>query len=164
MRIGQGTKHHIDIMFLMVLFLIFTFSAISLLLMAVNSYRTVVNASEENASARTAAAYIKEVCHQHDEGGAIAVQSLEGQKAIVIDEGEGYKLYIYAYDGALMELNAKDDSGAGAADGDVIMELTSMEISQYEDFDAIRVDITDTYGNEQEVDICLTSKEGTNGD
>ena len=157
---GRQAKHNIDIMFLMVVFLIFTFSAVSVLLMAINSYRSVVNASESTASARTAAAYMREVIHQHDEEGKIWVGTFEGNVCVTIDEGEGYYLYLYEYDGAIRELNAKEGSGATPDFGDKIIDVKSMDIATKEDGNIIEITIIDNYDNEEVVDIYLKSKAG----
>ena len=82
-------KHSMDIIFLMVLFLIFTFSAVSVLLMAVNSYRSVVYANEENANTRTAVAYVREQVRANDNAGAIEIGNFDGTKAIKIKKDDG---------------------------------------------------------------------------
>ena len=155
---GRLRKHNIDIMFLMVLFLIFTFSAVSVLLMAVNSYRAVVYANESNANARTATAYIREEVRQHDNGGAVSIDEIDGIKCIKMPEGSGYSLYIYEYEGNLMELEAKDGAGITADFGNKILEINGMEISQDNPAE-INIQIEDISGNKQEVIIGLKSVE-----
>ncbi len=150
-----GRKYHIDLMFLIVLFLVFTCSAVSVLLVAINSYRSVVRTSEEQASARVMSSYIREAVHQNDQGGNIYVGLLDGNKAIVIDQGQGYYRYIYQYDGYLMELNAAQDSGATADFGDKITAVTDMSIDQ--EGNLITVELEDDYGNSEDVVIALRS-------
>ncbi len=159
MKKGHVKKHNIDIMFLMVLFLIFTFSAVSVLLMAVNSYRAVVNSNESNSNARTAIAYIRETVRQHDEAGAIDIAKFDGVSAIKMSEGEGYNLYIYQYDGYLMELEAKDGAGISAEFGNKILEINSLDFSWEKDKNLILVQIEDASGNNQEVSIGIKSVE-----
>ncbi len=158
MKKGHAKKHNIDIMFLMVLFLIFTFSAVSVLLMAVNSYRAVVNSNESNSNARTAIAYIRETVRQHDEAGAIDIAKFDGVSAIEMSEGEGYNLYIYQYDGYLMELEAKDGAGIKAEFGNKILEINSLDFSWQKGKNLILVQIEDASGNNQEVNIGIKSK------
>lgn len=152
-------KHNIDFMFLMILFLIFTFSAVSVLLMAVNSYRSVVNANEQATDARAAMAYLREVIHKNDVASTISIGSFDGIDCVVIaDESGEYSRYIYAYDGYLMELMAKDDSGATPEFGDKILEVNSFEVEWLdEDKDAIEATIEDTSGNTHVVDIAVKS-------
>ena len=156
---GRLRKHNIDIMFLMVLFLIFTFSAVSVLLMAVNSYRSVVFANETNANARTATAYIREEVRQHDSEGAVSVGEIDGIKCIQMSEGSEYSLYIYEYGGCLMELEAKDGAGATADFGNKILEINDMEIKQNGE-NEIDIEIEDISGNKNSVVIGLKSSEG----
>ncbi len=156
---GRIRKHNIDIMFLMVLFLVFTFSAVSVLLMAVNSYRSVVYANEANANARTASAYIREVVRQHDKSGMVNIDSLDGIPCIRMSEGSGYSLYIYEYQGNLMELESKDGAGITADFGNKILEINGMDISEG-DGNTINIEIEDVSGTKQSVVIGLKSLEG----
>lgn len=150
-------KHHIDILFLMLLFLIFTFSAVSVLLMAISSYKNVVNSSEKNSSARILSAYIREVIHQNDVYGSVTVDSLEGIDCIKIAQTEGYNLYIYAYDGYLMELNASDNSGATPEFGDKISKIKDMSIESKNEGRIIEIILSDDLGNSKKVDVSVKS-------
>ncbi len=150
-------KHNIDIMFLMVLFLVFTFSAVSVLLMSVNSYRSVVLANEANANARTATSYIRELVRQHDKEGAVGIDKFDGRDCIRCIDEAGYSLYIYEYDGYLMELEAKDGSGATADFGSKILAVNSIAFENI-DPDTLRVTIEDAAGETEEVIIGVKSR------
>ena len=158
MNRGVGKKHHIDIMFLMIVFLIFTFSAVSVLIMAINSYRNVVTASESNGSARIASAYIREIVHQNDIGGNVYISKLDGVDCLKVEESEDYSIYIYEYGGYLRELNCKEDSGATVDFGDKIMEITALSFEELEGGDAVEICVTDTYGNDEIIDIAVIAK------
>ena len=149
-------KHNIDIMFLMILFLIFTFSAVSVLLMAINSYRHVVFANEENANTRAATAYIREKVRQHDSAECLEITDLDGITAIKMDEGEGYALYIYYLDGYLMELEAKERSGVTADFGNKLFEINGMDIS-WKNNQLIEIEVEETTGEKKVVDIGIKS-------
>ena len=157
MNKGKGRKHNIDIMFLMILFLIFTFSAVSVLLMAVNSYRSFVTANESNANARTAIAYIREAVRQHDSGGAVDISQIDGTDCIRMSEGEGFYLYVYEYDGYLMALEAKEGSGVTADFGDKILKINSMDFEKDSDSNTIYVNIEDENGEKEQVSIGIKS-------
>lgn len=152
----RAKKHNIDIMFLMILFLIFTFSAVSVLLMAVNSYKAVVKANEENAGTRAATAYIREKVRQHDRAGAIEITEIDGNQAIRMEEAEGYSLYIYYMDGYLMELNAKDGAGVTADFGNKLIEIKGMSFS-WVDNQLIEVQVQEKNGINQVVEIGIKS-------
>lgn len=157
MSSGKSRKHNIDIMFLMILFLIFTFSAVSVLLMAVNSYRSVVYANESNADTRTAVAYIREAVRQHDSAGAIDISTIDGIDCIRMSEGGEYYRYIYEYDGYLMELEAKEGSGATADFGSKILQINALEVSMENSSDTIDVDIENANGEKEHVTIGIKS-------
>ncbi|MCR4567628.1 MAG: DUF4860 domain-containing protein [Pseudobutyrivibrio sp.] len=161
MKKGRIQKHNIDIMFLMVLFLIFTFSAVSVLLMAVNSYKSVVSANETNSNARTAIAYIRETVRQHDDDGEVTIDEFDGTKAIKMSEGEGYSLYIYQHDGYLMELEAKDDAGITAEFGNKILQVDSLDFSWKNQSKTLLVQIEDAAGKKQEVSIGIKSNKNS---
>ena len=158
MNKGRIRKHNIDIMFLMILFLIFTFSAVSVLLMSVNSYRAVVYANEENADTRTGIAYIREQVRQHDENGAVEIVDLDGVSAIRMTEEEGYYLYIYSLEDHLMELEAKEGSGVTADFGNKILEIGSLDF-QWAGEGLLKITLEDKNGNTQLVDIAVKSAE-----
>ncbi len=159
MKKGRLRKHNIDIMFLMVLFLIFTFSAVSVLLMAVNSYRSVVYANESNANARTAIAYIREEVRQHDADGAISLDTFDGTDCIKMEISDEYNIYIYEYNGYLMELEAKEGSGATVDFGNKILEVNSLTFSEGNTKNTINVQVVDSLGKEQNVVIGVRSME-----
>ncbi|SDB28386.1 protein of unknown function [Pseudobutyrivibrio sp. YE44] len=153
---GKVRKHNIDVMFLMILFLIFTFSAVSVLLMAVNSYKSVVYANEENANARTAIAYIREKVRQNDKAGAVQVDTFDGVDAIKLASEDGIVVYIYCYDGYLMEMETKEGAEVTADFGNKIMEVKDMAISGSEN-QLIHVTVTDTSEKTSDVSIAVKS-------
>lgn len=159
MQKNHGPKHNIEVMFLMVLFLILTFSAVSVLLLSINSYRKVASSSESNASARTAVAYIKEMVRQNDDG-SVSMAKLGGLDAIKISQEQDSCIYIYEYEGNLCELNAKDSAGASWKDGTTIMELVSVEFKEIKNSNVIELEIGDVYGNKETIDICLRASGG----
>ena len=153
----RGRKHNIDVMFLMILFLIFTFSAVSVLLLAVNSYRAVVEANEKNSNTRAATAYIREKVRQHDKAGSIEIADIDGYEAIKMEEGEGYYLYIYYMDGYLMELEAKDDAGVTADFGNQLLKINGLEFS-WKNNQLIEVEVEEATGIKRVVDIGIKSE------
>ena len=156
---GTGKKHYTDIMFLMVLFLVFTMCSISVLVMAISSYKGVVYSSEKNSSARIASSYIREVVHQNDRGGNVSLSRFDGVDAVVIELEGDAKLYIYEYGGYLRELNALPESGASCEDGAKIMPVTAIEMTANHKGNLIDITIADEYENSQHVSISVKSSE-----
>ena len=149
-------KHSMDIIFLMVLFLIFTFSAVSVLLMAVNSYRSVVYANEENANTRTAVAYVREQIRANDSSGNIDISDFDGIKAIKITKEDGIILYMYSYDGYLMEMETKEGADVTPDFGNKIIEIRDMDFDWINN-QLIEVDVVDASNNQEVVKIGIKS-------
>ena len=150
-------KHSMDIIFLMVLFLIFTFSAVSVLMMAVNSYKSVVYANEENANTRTAIAYVREQIRANDRAGDIELTDFDGTEAIKITKEEGIILYMYCLDGYLMELETKEGADVTADFGNEIIEIKDMEFNWINN-QLLEVDVVDASNNKEIVKIGIKSK------
>ena len=141
------------------MFLLFTFSAIVLLLLAVNFYRSIVERGEKNESARVAIAYIREVIHQNDEQGEISVTEFDGVPCIRIMQTEDYVLYLYLKEGELRELYTKEGAKVSSADGQTIMRLKEMAFSMQEP-NTIVVECEDMAGNQEKVFIGIRSALG----
>ncbi len=159
MRRGTERKHNIDILFQMAVFFMFTFSAILLLLLAVNFYRSIVDRSEKNESARVAVAYIREVIHQNDKQGGISLTEFDKLPCIKIQQEEDYVLYLYLKDGELRELYTKEGAQVSSGDGQKLMELTSMNFSMKGE-GVLLVECEDVWGNQEQVLIGIRSSQG----
>ena len=116
----QSRKHHIiDILFPISLYFVFTVSALTVLLLATNVYRTTTENSALNFNANTSLSYITEKIHQNDTEGAVSIGSFDGHQALILKQHYNdteYVTYIYV------------DVGSGK----VILPLQSldMEMSQ----------------------------------
>lgn len=159
MRRETERKHNIDILFQMVVFLLFTFSAILLLLLAVNFYRSTVEKSERNQSARVAVSYIREVIHQNDEQGGISLTQFDGVPCIRLKQAEDYVLYLYLKEGELRELYTKEGAQVSSADGQRIMQLRQLDCSMLRP-ELLLIECEDIQGNREQVLISLRSTAG----
>ncbi|MCF0130977.1 MAG: DUF4860 domain-containing protein [Pseudobutyrivibrio sp.] len=157
MKLKKAQRHSVDLVFLIVLFLIFTFSSVSVILVSINSYKAVVEAGEENSSARTAVAYVREVIHQNDSNGGVGLCTFENRSAIGIDIGNDYMLYIYEYDKHLMELYAKVGAPVSVEAGEAVMEVQSFEVTEPE-ANIINISVVDNMGNYEKVVISTKSE------
>lgn len=126
----SGKKHYAHIMFILLIFMLFTFSGVSALLLAVNSYKNIVDSESETADYRNNVSYLREVVHQKDVDGKLKITKIEGGDAIVIDVSDEYAQYIYVSDGYLRELLAKKDGDIAPGFGEKIMEATNLKIIQ----------------------------------
>ena len=124
-------KHMIDFLFPIVLFFVFALSALVVILLAANIYRSSTEGSTMNFTANTSLSYISEKIHQGNEAGAVYPGTLDGTDALIIEQDYNdtlYKTWIYYYDGALRELFALDGAAISPSDGTALLELTDFEM------------------------------------
>ncbi len=151
-------QHSIDILFLLVIFLLFAFSGATLLVLATHFYQSTVARSEENSSARVAAAYVREVLHQNDSSEACNISEFDGTSCLRIPQEEDYVLYLYYYDGELKELYTKEDAVVSAGNGQKILELQSFSIEEIAT-GVFEMECEDSLGNFERVIVSHKSSE-----
>lgn len=131
MEFNGERKHMVDILFVLTLFFVFALSALTLVVLGANVYRSTVDHMDESFTDRTSYAYVTQKLRQNDEAGALSVGEFGGCNACVITQEINntiYNTYIYAYDGYLCELLARADMDMGPEDGTKILELGEFEI------------------------------------
>lgn len=146
----QPRKHHIiDILFPISLYFVFTVSALTVLLLATNVYRTTTENSALNFNANTSLSYITEKIHQNDTEGAVSIGSFDGHQALILKQhynGTEYVTYIYVSEGNLMELYTKSSADVDAGSGKVILPLQSLDMEMPQS-DLLHLTCTDTQGH-----------------
>ncbi|MBO4899687.1 MAG: DUF4860 domain-containing protein [Lachnospiraceae bacterium] len=133
MEFNGERKHMVDILFVLTLFFVFALSALTLVVLGANVYRSTVNHMDESFTDRTSYAYVTQKLRQNDESGALSVGEFGGCNACIITQEINntiYNTYIYAYDGYLCELLTRADMDMGPEDGTRILELNDFEIEQ----------------------------------
>lgn len=129
-------KHMVDILFVLTLFFVFALSALTLIILGANIYRTTVDHMEESFTDRTSYAYITQKLRQSDEEGALSIGTIGSEDALVVTSEINstiYKTYIYSYDGYLCELLARADMDMDASAGTKIIEVDSFSIEPIND-------------------------------
>ena len=144
----EGSNHVIDMIFVVALLFLFVMSALMLIALGSSIYRQSVNTMQENTESRTAYAYITEKLRQYDAEGSIRADKFHGQNALVISsrvDGTEYLTYLYEYEGSLMELIARADSGdIPARQGQKIMDISSFDVKPMGDgIFKMNVELTD---------------------
>lgn len=160
MKKQRNREHSVDMLFLVVIFLIFTFSALALLLLSVNFYRETVESSERSENARGATAYMREVIHQNDSNGGVELAEFDGIPCLRILEEDGYILYIYLMDGELKELYTREGAQISAGDGQNIMELKELTMEEVET-GVFRITCEDA--SEQRETVIISEKSSAGG-
>ena len=128
-RSNHSKTKKIEFVFPVMIFFVFTLSALIVILFAAQIYQQTVADAAMNYNANTSLAYVREKIHQHDNG-RIGTTTFDGCDAIVMREelgGETYATYIYAYDGMLRELFIKDEmaDSFSASSGQQILSVES---------------------------------------
>ena len=130
----QGEKKHmVDILFVLTLFFVFALSALTLIILGANIYRTTVDHMDESFTTRTSYAYITQKIRQNDESDALAIGKLGNENALIMTSEVNntiYKTYIYSHDGYLCELLARADMDMDPSAGTRIIEVDDFSIDR----------------------------------
>ena len=130
----QEKRYIVDILFVLALFAVFAFSALSLVILGANIYKGTVSSMSKNFEARTACSYITEKIRQNDLYESVYVDELEGTEALVFAKdvyGSQYGTYIYFHHGELKELFMRVGGNIGnnpLEAGTKIIELKDFQI------------------------------------
>lgn len=156
-------KNRIIDIFPMLLFLIFTLSALGIVTFSVQIYRNIVERADGRFNTETASAYISEKFRNHDQNGSIKISDYKGNQAVSIEEtvkDVPFITYIYVYDGYLRELYTETDRAGelSASDGNEILPMERMDVSSISDR-LLKVEFTDSEGRKEETYLSLKSVE-----
>jgi len=138
----------IELMFPIILLVIFTVSAISVVLLAAETYRHIVRSAQQNYDTRTALEYVTEKVRQSDSADAVSVGTFDSRNALILEQtidGTVYRTYLYESGGQLCELYLKDGTEATAASGTPVMSLSSFQAQQVSDH-LLAITCTDSQG------------------
>ena len=162
MNVKQEKNHIVDVLFVLALFVVFTLSALVLVILGANVYRQTVRYMDENYSARTAYSYLTEKVRQNDLYDNISIGDLEGTTALVLTReigGTDYATYLYLHDGSLRELFMRQGSDIGSdplSAGQEIMPLQDWELQSAGEH-LLHIELTLEDGIRKELYIALRS-------
>lgn len=129
---NSRSSHSINTVFVLMIFCLFAVCSLFLVLIGANSYRRIVGEMDSNNETRASLSYISNKVHAAN-GGDVGIETLNGQKVLVIGSNTGerkYNTYIYLYNGYLMELFTRADNGFTPGDGDKITPLTAFTMEK----------------------------------
>ena len=139
-------KRRIDFGFIAALFLLFSVTSFTLILIGIKQYNYTADSISTNNENRTAASFIIEKIRQYDNNGAISVTTLDVCNALKIstelETGE-YNMFIYYYDGYLRELLVSSSSVYSADSGQMIIPASDFNVAIKKN-NLIKFTITDT--------------------
>lgn len=163
MRFKTRRKHSIDFLFPIALLFVFAASALTVILLAANTYRAVTENASRHYEAGSSLAYISEKIYQNDSEGCVFLGTFDGEKALILRqvyEGADYYTYIYVHDGNLMELFVKDGVNAPASSGRIIMPDEFLTMEQLKD-DLFAFTCTDKKGHKASTVVSIRSLNDT---
>lgn len=133
MNTKQEKNHIVDVLFVLALFVVFTLSALVLVILGASVYKQTIHYMDENFSSRTAYSYLTEKVHQNDIYDSISIGQLEDTTALVLTQEINdtvYATYLYLHDGELRELFMRQGSDIGSdplSAGQKILPLQTWE-------------------------------------
>jgi len=136
MRQKSSPTHVIDFLFPVVLFLVFTISALTVILLAARIYQSTTERSSRNDTVRTSLSYLTEKLHQNDLDGNVGLGELEGCPALILAqerEDSTYYTYIYVYEKELKELFVKSGVPISPENGRTILPVEDFTITAVND-------------------------------
>jgi len=163
MKPKQERNHIVDVLFVLALFVVFTLSALVLVILGANVYRQTVNYMDENYNARTAYSYLTEKVRQNDLYDSVSVGELEGTTALVLTReinGATYATYLYLHKGSLRELFMRQGSDIGSdplSAGQEILPLKDWDLEMARDH-LLHIALTLADDTHKELYISLRSQ------
>lgn len=142
-------NHVIDSLFPVVLFFLFTISALVVILLAVRIYESTTDSSARSNISQAALIYVSEKVHQNDYGTEFSIAEIEGQSTLKmshVKDKAGYTTYIYYYKDGLYELFIRDGITPSLSAGSFIAKVTDFAPEQISD-KLLRLYFTDDKGN-----------------
>lgn len=128
-----GRRHLIDFIFSMALLGVFAVSALMVVILGAEVYKSTVVRMDEGFALRTSVSYVTQKVRQNDRQNAIAIGRVEGVQALVLSQTIGetpYATWIYFDDGSLKEIFARADSPVKRSDGQPLAELSDFAITK----------------------------------
>ena len=161
MHFRTDRNHKIDFLFPMLVLLLFAACAVTVVLLAAGVYSRTVNDAAAGDDARTAISYLTERLHSYDTAGSAELGELGDCSALILtrtENGYAYRTYIYAYEGRLMELMAREDADVQPDAGRSILDVASLQMEEPAE-GLYRFTTTDAEGNVNTAVVAVRSEE-----
>lgn len=128
----RQNRYLMDFLFTLVLFLLFTASALIVVQVGANIYQSTVESMTSNYDVRTSLTYITQKIRQNDNVDSIYISKIQGKEALVItqtiDDRE-FQTWIYHDDDSLKELFTEKGNPLYLDDGREIMSLANLAMT-----------------------------------
>lgn len=141
----QQKGRTVNLLFTMLLFLVFVLCALFTVLIGGKVYENINSRIQENYSGQVVLNYVANKVRQGDQAGCVAVKTIEGTSVLELSQeidGRTFVTWIYYKDGTVRELFTNEGSGLGLKDGLEIMECRGLEFTQEDS--VLEVQVTGT--------------------
>lgn len=125
----QQKGQTVNLLFTMILFLVFVLCALFTVLIGGKVYENINRRIQENYSGQVVLNYVANKVRQGDMAGSVTVKTVENTQVLELKQemdGKNYVTWIYYRDGAVRELFTNEGSGLGLKDGLEIMECREL--------------------------------------
>lgn len=125
----KRNEHSIEVIFALVLFLVFASGVLMTLLYGANVYTGIQKQSSTAEDRKVSIPYIATKVRHYDESGSVSVAKFGEGDAVELDEsidGKPYVTYLYVYKGKLMELFMEKDAGLDPSGGQNITDTSAL--------------------------------------
>lgn len=129
----QQKGQTVNLLFTMLLFLVFVLSALFTVLIGGKVYENINSRIQENYSGQVILNYVANKVRQGDQAGSVTVKTIEDTQVLELAreiDGRKFITWIYYGDGAVRELFTNEGSGLGLKDGLEIMECQGLTFIQ----------------------------------
>ena len=157
----ENRSSRINDIFPILLFLVFTLSALGIVMVSVQIYQKILKQSEQSYDMEIAVAYVTEKFRSHDSLGSIDATEFAGSDALILTDtvlDETYVTIIYTYGGYLRELYVEKSllEGCNGDSGTPILEMDGFRIEKPSDT-LFHLIFTDTNGGSMDTSLAVMS-------
>ena len=157
-------RNKISDIFPILLFMIFTLSALGIVLASAQIYQRIIRFSNDDFETETAAAYMTEKIRSHDRDGGIDTGMFCGHDAVLLEDrvvDKEYVTCIYTSDGYLRELFTEKEllNECSEDGGNAILEMDDLSVENISGR-LMYLRFTDVKGNERDTYLSVQSGGG----
>ncbi len=126
-------KHSVvDVVFSLLLLLLFVCSSFLLLVFGAKSYKTGLESESVRENTQIPLAYITTRMHQAKNASCVQLKQIDGLDVLAIDN-DGYEIYIYAKNSVLYELVQEKNMNVDLDSGTKLYTIDSYEVTYESD-------------------------------
>ena len=151
----------LDLLFILILLFTFAVSALVIVMIGANVYKSVVDDMQSNYALRIPLSYISSKIKQHDQAEAVHLVLKEGTPVLVLDstiDEVAYENWIYAYDHQLYEVLLEKGDTLVLSDGITIMPLVGLDFNMPSD-GMLEIRSYDAAGESLDLTLSLRSSQ-----